>query len=109
VEALEDLLSILGDRRLCVAREMTKMFEEYWRGTVHGAVQHFQSQPARGEFTLVVEGKRHEGGRWSEEELSNAIRRELKAEKSAREISAELAQSSGWNKRDIYALIHAMK
>ena len=58
VESLEDLLSILGDRKICVAREMTKMFEEYWRGTLHGSVDYFKSQPARGEFTLVVEGKK---------------------------------------------------
>src|SRR5512134_1898948 len=69
VEALEDISSILGDRRICVAREMTKMFEEYWRGNVSGAVQYFKSQPARGEFTLVVEGRKTEGGgRWTEEE-----------------------------------------
>ena len=57
VEALEDMLPILGDRRICVAREMTKMFEEYWRGDISRAVEHFKSQPARGEFTLVIEGK----------------------------------------------------
>jgi uncharacterized protein YdaL len=57
VEALEDIFSILGDRKICVAREMTKMFEEYWRGNVEGAVAYFKSQPPRGEFTLVVEGK----------------------------------------------------
>jgi 16S rRNA (cytidine1402-2'-O)-methyltransferase len=110
VEALEDLLSILGDRRICVAREMTKMFEEYWRGKVSGAVQYFKAQPARGEFTLVVEGKQGEdGGRWTEEELLRAIQRELKTEKSAREISAELVKPSGWNKRDIYSIINSMK
>src|SRR5512139_26493 len=65
VESLEDILTILGDRRICVAREMTKMFEEYWRGNVIGAVTYFKSQPARGEFTLVIEGKKVEAGaRW---------------------------------------------
>lgn len=110
VEALEDILSILGDRQSCVAREMTKMFEEYWRGDVSGAVAYFKSQPARGEFTLVVGGKRIDaGGRWTEKELLRAIQRELKTEKSAKEISVELVKSSGWNKRDIYSLINSMK
>ncbi|HSL42362.1 MAG TPA: 16S rRNA (cytidine(1402)-2'-O)-methyltransferase [Anaerolineales bacterium] len=110
VEALEDILSILGDRRICVAREMTKMFEEYWRGNVSGAVEHFKSQPPRGEFTLVVEGKTAEDGRrWTEEELLKAIQRELKTEKSAKEISVELVKPSGWNKRDIYSIINSMK
>ena len=110
VEALEDILSLLGDRRVCVAREMTKMFEEYWRGNVSGAAQYFKSQAPRGEFTLVVEGKQaEEGVRWTEEELLRAIQREMKTEKSAKEISVELVEPSGWNKRDIYALINSMK
>jgi 16S rRNA (cytidine1402-2'-O)-methyltransferase len=110
VEALEDISLILGDRRVCVAREMTKMFEEYWRGNVSGAVQYFKSQAPRGEFTLVVEGKKIESGeRWSEEELLQAIQRELKTEKSAKEISAELVEPSGWNKREIYSIINSMK
>ncbi len=107
VESLEDFLSILGDRRICVAREMTKMFEEYWRGEVSGAVAYFKSQPARGEFTLVVEGKKEDRGeKWTEEQLQRAIENKLKSEKSAKEISVELAEQSGWNKKDVYRLIN---
>jgi 16S rRNA C1402 (ribose-2'-O) methylase RsmI len=86
------------------------MFEEYWRGTAMGAVEYFKSQPARGEFTLVVEGKtKEEGSVWTEEELRSAIERELQSEKSAKEISAELARQSGWNKKEIYTLINQNK
>ncbi len=110
VEALEDIFSILGNRRICVAREMTKMFEEYWRGNVRGAVEYFKSQPARGEFTLVIDGKTMDGNeKWTEEQLQRAIENELKNEKSAREISAELAKQSGWNKKEIYTLINQNK
>ncbi|MEW6285253.1 MAG: 16S rRNA (cytidine(1402)-2'-O)-methyltransferase [Chloroflexota bacterium] len=110
VESLEDLLSVLGDRRVCVAREMTKMFEEYWRGTLSGAAAYFKSQPARGEFTLVVEGKKKdESERWTEEELLAAIEEALTSEKSAKDISAELAERSGWNKKEIYARISRRK
>jgi 16S rRNA (cytidine1402-2'-O)-methyltransferase len=110
VEALEDILSILGNRRICVAREMTKMFEEYWRGDVSGAVQYFNSQPARGEFTLVVEGKTaDENEKWTIERLQNAIELELRSEKSAKEISADLARQSGWKKKEVYALINQNK
>jgi 16S rRNA (cytidine1402-2'-O)-methyltransferase len=110
VESLEDILSILGDRRICVAREMTKMFEEYWRGSTSGAVEYFKSQPARGEFTLVVEGKKTDGNAlWSEEQLLEAIEREGRPEKSAKELSAELAKASGWNRREVYSLIVSKK
>jgi 16S rRNA (cytidine1402-2'-O)-methyltransferase len=107
VESLEDILSILGDRKICVAREMTKMFEEYWRGTVSGALDYFKSQPARGEFTLVIEGQtKEESDRWTEEQIRAAIKSESQSNKSAKEISAELAEQSGWNKREIYRLIN---
>ena len=110
VEALEDILLVLGDRRVCVAREMTKMFEEYWRGNVSGAVVYFKSQPARGEFTLVVDGKKQDRIlKWSEEQVQRAIENEMKTEKSAKEISAELARQSGWNKKEIYTLINQNK
>ena len=107
VEALEDIHLILGDRRICVAREMTKMFEEYWRGSAKGAVEYFKSQPARGEFTLVVEGKTKDARAvWTEDELRAAIEQELKGEKSAKEISVELAGQSGWSKKEVYRLIN---
>ena len=110
VDSLEDILSVLGDRRICVAREMTKLFEEFWRGPVSGAIEYFKSKEPRGEFTLVIEGKKTEDrGQWTEEELLEAIKKELQAGKSAKEISAELAEASGWNKKEIYSLVNQNK
>ena len=106
VDSLEDILSTLGDRRICVAREMTKMYEEYWRGQVSGALEYFRSKDPRGEFTLVIEGQQTaDRGRWTEEDLLATLKKELGGDKSTKEISAELAQVSGWNKRDVYNLI----
>ena len=110
VEALEDILSILGDRQICMAREMTKMFEEYWRGNVSDAVEYFKSQPPRGEFTLVIAGRsKDENELWTVEQVQHAIELELQNEKSAKEISVELSKRSGWNKKEIYALINQKK
>ena len=110
VDSLEDLLSTLGDRRICVAREMTKLYEEYWRGSISGALEYFKSKDPRGEFTLVVEGKgKEESGKWEESELMDAVRKELQMGKSAKEISVDLAAQSGWNKKDVYSLINSVK
>ncbi|MBE0671101.1 MAG: 16S rRNA (cytidine(1402)-2'-O)-methyltransferase [Anaerolineales bacterium] len=110
VDSLEDILSTLGDRRICVAREMTKLYEEYWRGQVSGAMDYFKAKDPRGEFTLVVEGKKKEERNiWSEAELLKAIKKELKAGKSAKEISAELAEQSGWSKKEVYAFVNQNK
>jgi 16S rRNA (cytidine1402-2'-O)-methyltransferase len=110
VDSLEDILATLGDRQICVAREMTKMYEEYWRGPLSDAVEHFKSKDPRGEFTLVISGKmKEERIVWTEEELLKAIKKELKAGKPAKEISVELAEQSGWNKKDVYALVNQTK
>jgi len=54
-EALSDIEDILGNRRLSVCRELTKVHEEIFRGRVSQAREHFVEP--RGEFTLVIEGK----------------------------------------------------
>jgi 16S rRNA (cytidine1402-2'-O)-methyltransferase len=54
-EALTDIQEILGDRRVSVCRELTKVHEEVFRGRVSQARQHFDEP--RGEFSLVIEGK----------------------------------------------------
>lgn len=108
--ALEDLLAALGDRPICVAREMTKMYEEFWRGTLSGALEEFKAREVRGEFTLVVGGKmKEERSVWTETELLAAIEEELERGKSAKEISVELAEQSGWGKKDVYALVNQNK
>lgn len=110
VDSLEDLLTALGDRPVCVAREMTKLYEEFWRGTLSGAVEYFKSREARGEFTLVVGGQLSAiSEQWTEERLLEAIKEELKRGKSAKEISAELAEQSGWNKKEVYARVNQVK
>lgn len=109
VEALDDLLTELGDRRICVAREMTKMFEEFWRGSVSGAHTHFKSQPARGEFTLVVAGAEKTLELWTEAQTVAAIKSGLEAGESPSRLSKRLATESGLNKREIYRLIQGIK
>jgi 16S rRNA (cytidine1402-2'-O)-methyltransferase len=53
---LEDMLAVLGDRRLTVCRELTKLHEEVWRTTVAKALERYRKEDPRGEFTLAVEG-----------------------------------------------------
>jgi 16S rRNA (cytidine1402-2'-O)-methyltransferase len=110
IDSLEDIFSTLGDRQICVAREMTKLYEEYWRGPVSGAIAYFKSREPRGEFTLVIAGQRiADKERWTEDKLLRAIKKGLKTDRSAKEISAELAQTSGWSKKEVYALMNQNK
>ncbi|MBL7130944.1 MAG: 16S rRNA (cytidine(1402)-2'-O)-methyltransferase [Candidatus Omnitrophica bacterium] len=51
---LEDVLEILGDRPIVCVRELTKKFEEVFRGSTADALQHFQRNKPRGEFVVVI-------------------------------------------------------
>ena len=55
VGTMEDLLDVLGDRRIAVCRELTKLHEEIFRGRISEAMGCFEEP--RGEFTLVIEGR----------------------------------------------------
>jgi hypothetical protein len=46
---------------------------------------------------------------WAEVQLTEVIKHELQAGKSAKEISAELAEQSGWTKKEVYALVNQVK
>lgn len=99
--ALEDLLTALGPRPLVACRELTKLHEEIYRGTIQDALEHFL-QP-RGEFTLVV------GGGSAEQPGAEADAEDLLRELHARgmggkEAVAEVAAATGESRRKLYRL-----
>lgn len=49
---------IMPERQLCVARELTKKFEEFRRGTAAELLAHYEAHPAKGEITLVISGRK---------------------------------------------------
>ncbi|MEA1958141.1 MAG: 16S rRNA (cytidine(1402)-2'-O)-methyltransferase [Chloroflexota bacterium] len=99
--ALRDVLKVLGDRRIAVCREMTKLYEEVFRGTVTGAIDYF-AEP-RGEFTLVIEGKIGEEPpsiASVEEELLRLRSEGL----SGKDAVAQVAKSTGLPKKEVYRM-----
>jgi 16S rRNA (cytidine1402-2'-O)-methyltransferase len=105
LDSLSDLYSVLGDRPIAIARELTKLHEEIWRGNLAEAQQYFATNPPRGEFTLVVHGhKAVEKPTWSEADLLRAISTGLGAGESPSALAARLASVSGWPRREIYRM-----
>ena len=56
VSTLQDARAELGERQVAVACELTKLYEEVWRGELEGAIAHFKSYPPRGEYVVVIGG-----------------------------------------------------
>ncbi len=100
--ALQAVLEALGDRRVTACRELTKVHEEVFRGTVSQALEHFDGP--RGEFTIIMEGARApEPGpdpSWASAELGR-----LKAEGArARDAVDAVAAATGRRKAELYKL-----
>jgi 16S rRNA (cytidine1402-2'-O)-methyltransferase len=100
--ALADLEDLLGDRQIAVARELTKVYEEFVRGTISEVRRHFEATPPKGEITLVVAGMARGESRWTDAALTEAIRAGLEAGEAASALARRLAGESGWNRREIY-------
>ena len=106
-ESLTDAARVLGDRRACVARELTKLHEETLHGTLPGLAQTIRARTAvRGEITVVVEGRREapKGAEVSgEEDVDARIREALAAGAAVKALSREIARRTGRPAREIYA------
>lgn len=105
LSSLADLLETLGDRPICIARELTKLHEEIWRGNFSQGLAYFQSQQPRGEFTLVVGGKPAQEKHYSEEEINQAIQEGLRQDIPPAQLAAQLSATSGLPRRKLYAMI----
>ena len=104
--ALSDLEVSLGDRQIAVARELTKLHEQIWRGTLHAAHEYFTQHEPRGEFTLVVAGKPPQQDRfWTEEQVMVAVRLGLRLGEAPSTLAKRLAEESNWNRKELYSII----
>lgn len=103
LESLSDLAEVLGERQVAVARELTKLHEEVWRGTAAQALAHFHENQPRGEITLVIAGA--QGGEvWDEERVREALGKLIEAGIKRKDAARQVAQESGWSAREVYRL-----
>ena len=90
-----------GERRIAICRELTKKFEDVWRGTLADAVARAETIEARGEYVLVVEGAPPPGAA-TDHDVDAAVRRRLEAGRSTRDAAADVAAELGVPKRVAY-------
>ena len=101
---LSDLVAACGgDRRIVLARELTKLNEELWRGTLDDAVRHVEDVEPRGEYVLVLDGA-PVPDELTDDDLLAALARAREAGASTRDAVAEVVADLGVAKRRVYAL-----
>jgi len=98
-ETLRDLRDALGDRRACVARELTKIHEEFRRGTLSELAAHYAGE-VLGEVTVVVEGRPAE--REAAADPDQLLRARLRGGASVKDATREVAEALGLPRKEVY-------
>ena len=112
-ETLKDLELVLGNRKITLARELTKKFEEFLRGTVEEAIIWTQENEIRGEFCIVLEGNTsgdvEEDGEvyWTNLSLEEHVNYIIEENQiSSKDAIKEVAKLRNLSKRDVYQAYH---
>ncbi|BAM46170.1 16S rRNA (cytidine(1402)-2'-O)-methyltransferase [Amphibacillus xylanus] len=111
VDTLKELKEHLGNRRMAVARELTKKFEEYIRGSVDEVLEWAKTGIIKGEFCLVVEGSDgivlNDTEWWKELTINEHVDHYIESEQlMSKEAIKKVAKDRGLQKRDIYQIYH---
>ena len=105
LQTLEDLAKILGgNRKIVLARELTKLHEEFWRGTVGQAIIYYQNNQPKGEFTLVIAGAEPELPVLSEDTIKQELQELFAQGISRSQASRQLSQKINLSRRKIYQI-----
>lgn len=106
LRTLRDMVTVFGNRRISISRELTKMFEETLRMTLEDAIRHFENAPPRGEFTLVIEGAEPDAPPESGlEDAITAARALINEGFSVKDAVKQISDKSGVPKNALYNAI----
>lgn len=103
---LRDFYETFGDRRISVARELTKKFEEISYLTLSEAIEKYEQIPPKGEFVLVIEGCREEKtADYSDLSVEEHVKNYIDGGMSENEAIKAAAKDRGMRKNEVYAVI----
>ena len=110
INTLEDLLSNLGDRKISLCRELTKIHEEVLRGRISDMLNYYKDKTPKGEYVLVVEGAQETPEKTlTLEDAVNIAGELIKSGVKASEACKEAAKKTGFSKSEIYSAVAAQK
>ena len=106
-KTLKDLLEGLGDRKISLCRELTKMYEQVIRTTIAEAIEYFEVTEPKGEFVLVIEGYKEtkEEKEFSKEEILGRVESLIEDGLSKKDAIKEASVKVNLPKREVYQMV----
>ncbi|NLC96973.1 MAG: 16S rRNA (cytidine(1402)-2'-O)-methyltransferase [Erysipelotrichaceae bacterium] len=102
---LKDALDILGNRRACLAREITKCHEEFIRGTIEEIL--LECNNLKGEIVLVIDGYKDDTRAIDMSEIMKLVDEKINLGLSTKDAIKEVSKFTGVNKNKIYEFFHS--
>ena len=102
---LSDMLTVFGDRRIALVRELTKIHEQTLRMTLSEAVKYYEETPPKGEFVIVVDGAKEEIHNYSLDEAVKIAENMVSNGHSVSDAAKQAAAMTGIKKAEIYKII----
>lgn len=103
---LQNMLAVYGDRPVVLVRELTKIYEEYTRGTIVELVAYLEENPLKGECLLIVEGSSEQEANLEEVDLIQEIDLLVQSGMKKNQAIKQVAKQFGLQKSDLYARYH---
>ena len=103
---LQNMLAVYGDRPVVLVRELTKIYEEYTRGTIAELVAYLEENPLKGECLLIVEGASEQEVNLEEVDLIQEIDLLVQSGMKKNQAIKQVAKQFGLQKSDLYARYH---
>lgn len=106
-DTLKDMYEILGNRYISIAREITKLHEEYIRGYLE-EFQDINEDTLKGEMVIIVEGNKEEKPLLSSEEIISLLKKEIRNGLSKKDAIKKVCKDHSLKKNDVYDLANAL-
>ena len=105
IKTLTDLKKTVGEtRKIVLARELTKIHEEFWRGNIGEAIALYDRREPKGEYTIVLQGAAETNLITSKAELKQELQQLLAGGMTRSQASRQLAKLTSLSRREIYQL-----
>lgn len=109
LETLKEFVNAFGNRKIVLAREITKKFEEYYRNDILSAIDYFKEKGVKGEFVVLLEGNQEEVVIEFDQTIEEHLEMLMESGISKKDAISQVAIARKLPKKEVYSIAHNLK